>query len=197
MSPPRGSAMPPVSLLWSPAAPLVFPVCVLVRPAASSAPAPVVRAVKPLFYRMSHCQCRCCQSCQVRRSTARPAVLFPPSSVPRRTSTSPLLRFPLPEPVLRYLLARVREHAVYLHYIAHVRRHREHHPLTRVLSHNYAGSPLARRPYYHRLSHFLLTPTAPLDSSSVSHLCRAPTGSSSLFSSPQPFLLPKPVPRKT
>ena len=54
---------------------------------------------------------------------------------------------------LRYLLTRVREHAMYLHDIARFCRHRQRCPLTRAPSHICAGPPLARR-CSHRLRSF-------------------------------------------
>ena len=105
---PRDSAAPFVSPLRGPAAPPVFPLCVLVIPATAPAPAPVLRAAEHLFSRLirlhlasprgPHRQHRCCRSCQVRQSTTSPATSLSPASVPRRAPTGPSPRLLLPEP---------------------------------------------------------------------------------------------------
>ena len=107
VSPSRDPSAPPVSPLCGPAPP-VFPVFFFVIMAAASAPAPVPRAAESLFFRLIHLHSvsrrglhyrhRCCRSCQACRFTARPAVLLPPASAPRKTPTGSSSRFSLLEP---------------------------------------------------------------------------------------------------
>ena len=89
-SPQNPAAQDPVAVLVSPlrglAAPPVFPICILLLPAVAPAPILVLRAAEHLLFRLirlhqalnrgPHRQHRCCRSCQVRQSTAPPAVPF-------------------------------------------------------------------------------------------------------------------------
>ena len=145
-------------------------VCLVVMPAAAPAPAPVRQAAEPLFFRLinlhpfsrrgPHHQHCCCRSCQVRQSTAPPAVSLSSASAPCRAPTGPSSRSPLPEPCS-------------------------------ALS-SRSGSRARGVPLSHRVLS-LPSPALPLDSGSVPHQRRAPTGPSP-FSSHQPFLLPTPAP---
>ena len=170
-SPPRGSAALPVSPLRGSAAPAVFPDCVLVMPAAASAPAPVPRVAEPYFsdwfiFTRLHPEVLIANT--VAAGLARPVnslhrLLFrfrlqvhlagPP--------TVPSSRFPLPEPFC-------------------------------ALSPRSGARSCGVSPLYRALSPQTLAP--PLNSGSVSRLRRPPTAPSSLFLSPQLFLLPMPAP---
>ena len=154
----------PVSAARDPVVPSIFPVFVLMIPAATPAPAPVLRAAEPLFFRLVHLHPSLRRSPyhqhrQAYQSTAPPAVLLSTASEPRRAPTGPSSRFPLPGPFCA---------------------------LCPCLSAQAHGIP----PSNHALSS--PPPALPLDSGSASHLCRTPTGPS-LFSSPQSFFLPTPA----
>ena len=178
VSPPRDPAAPPVSPPRDPAAVLVspprgpamlpaFPVCVLVMPAAASAPAPVCRAKEPLFFPLIHLHPALREVIIDRQSTARPAVLLPPANTPSGAPADPSSRFLLPE-LFSALSPRSGAHAVYFHFIVRFRRHRQRLPLTRAPPHICAEPPLARRLYSYRISRFCCQ----LDSGFVSHLLR-------------------------
>ena len=106
------------------------------------------------FHRQHHC----CRSCQARQSTAPSGVSLSPTSAPSRAPSDPSSRFHCLNRFLRYLLTRVREHAVYLHRIMHFRHHRQRRLLPRIPSPICAGSPLACPLYSHRLSRFCCQP---------------------------------------
>ena len=161
-------------------------------PVAAPAPAPIFRAAEHLFSRLirlhpasrrgPHRQHCCCWFCQVRQSTAPPAVSLSPTSAPRRAPTDPSSRFPLPEP-FSTLSPRSGPRARGV-------------PLSdRVLSPPAPALPLASGPVSHLRraptgpslfsspQPFLLpAPAPPLHPSSVSHLRGAST-------SPPPLLL--------
>ena len=137
---------------------------VLVMPAAAPAPAPVLQAAEPLFFRLIHLhpasrrgphhQHCCCRSCQARQSTAPPTVLLSLARVPRRPPTGPSSRFPLPEPFSSLSPRSVCAHTVYLHHIMRFRRHCRRRTSPQAPSLICAGPPLVRRLYSHCLSRF-------------------------------------------